>query len=110
MKSYVPFVGGYLSDGFDLILSSSVLIKNAVGATGLMLLLATVAVPIIKIVILIFGFKLTSAILEPIADSRISSFIFSVSKALNMLVACLLAVAFMYLLSVGVLMCTCNIF
>ena len=86
------------------------MIKNAFGATGLMLLLATVAVPIIKIVILIFGFKLTSAILEPIADSRISSFIFSVSKALNMLVACLLAVAFMYLLSVGVLMCTCNIF
>lgn len=110
MKSYIPFVGGYLSDGFDLILSSSVLIKNAIGATGLMLLLATVAVPIIKIVILIFGFKLTSAILEPIADSRISSFIFSVGKALNMLVACLLAVAFMYLLSVGILMCTCNIF
>lgn len=110
MKSYIPFVGGYLSDGFDLILSSSVLIKNAIGATGLLLLIATVALPIIKILILIFGFKLTSAILEPIADSRISSFIFSVGKALNMLVACLLAVSFMYLLSVGVLMCTCNIF
>ncbi|MBQ8749120.1 MAG: stage III sporulation protein AE [Clostridia bacterium] len=110
MKSYVPFVGGYLSDGFDLILSSSVLIKNAIGATGLILLLATIAMPIIKIVILLFGFKLTSAILEPITDSRISSFIFSVGKALNMLVACLLGVAFMYLLTVGILMCTCNLF
>lgn len=110
MKSYVPFVGGYLSDGFDLILSSSVLIKNAIGATGLILLLATIAMPIIKIVILLFGLKLTSAILEPITDSRISSFIFSVGKALNMLVACLLGVAFMYLLTVGILMCTCNLF
>lgn len=110
LKSYIPFVGGYLSDGFDLILSSSVLVKNAIGVTGLFLLFATIIYPIIKIVILSLGLKLTSAILEPISDSRIPSYIFSISKALNMLVACLLSVSFMYVLVVGLLMCACNIF
>lgn len=110
MKSYIPFVGGYLSDGFDLILSSSVLIKNCIGATGLFLLLASIILPIIKILILTLGLKLTSAILEPITDLRISTFIFSISKVLNMLIACILAVSFMYILSVGILMCTCNVF
>lgn len=108
--SYVPFVGGYLSQGFDLILGSSVLIKNAVGASGLFLIIATILIPIIKIVVMIFGFKLTSAILEPISDNRISNFIQSVSKTLGMLVACILSVAFMYMLTVGLLMCSCNVF
>ena len=109
VKSYVPIMGGYLSDGFDLILGSSMLIKNAVGATGLFLMIITIFAPIIKIAVLIFGFKLISAILEPIADSRISSFLFSVSKALTMLVACILGVAFMYFLTVGLVMVTCNV-
>ena len=110
VKSYIPIMGGYLSDGFDLILSSSVLIKNAIGATGLLLMMLTILAPIVKIVVLIFGFKLISAVLEPIADSRISSFLHSVSKALTMLVACILGVAFMYFLTVALIMCTCNVF
>ena len=110
VKSYVPIMGGYLSDGFDLILSSSVLIKNALGATGLFLMMLTVLAPIVKIAVLIFGFKLIAAVLEPIADSRISSFLHSVSKALTMLVACILGVAFMYFLTVALIMCTCNVF
>ena len=43
LKSYVPVLGGYLSDGINLIVASSVLIKNAVGATGLVLLFATIS-------------------------------------------------------------------
>ena len=93
-----------------MILSSSVLIKNAIGATGLLLMMLTILAPIVKIVVLIFGFKLISAVLEPIADSRISSFLHSVSKALTMLVACILGVAFMYFLTVALIMCTCNVF
>lgn len=110
VKSYVPYLGGYLSDGFDLLLSSSVIIKNAVGITGIILLIMTILAPLIKIIILMFGLKLVSAILEPIADKRISSFIYSVSKSLSMLLACILGVAFMYVLTIGLIMCTCNIF
>ena len=33
IKSYIPLVGGYLSDGFNLIMSSSILIKNALGVS-----------------------------------------------------------------------------
>ena len=33
IRSYIPILGGYLSEGFDVIMASSVLIKNAVGAS-----------------------------------------------------------------------------
>lgn len=110
IKSYIPYVGNYLSDGFDLILSSSVLIKNTVGGTALILMLCTIIVPIIKLFVFNIGLKLVGAILEPVSDSRISSFIFSVGKLMNMLIACILIVAFMYFLTIGILMCTCNLF
>ena len=110
IKSYIPLVGGHLSDGFSLILSSSMLIKNAVGVVGLLLLFATIMIPVIKIVIFSLGLKLTSAIIEPISDSRISNFVYTVSKSMNYLVATILAVSFMYLICVGLIICTSNAF
>ena len=109
VKSYVPYLGGYLSDGFDLLLSSSIIIKNAIGITGVVLLLITILSPLVNILIFMFGLKLVSAILEPIADSRISNFLHNVAKSLSMLIACIIGVAFMYLISIGLIMCTCNI-
>jgi stage III sporulation protein AE len=109
IKSYVPLMGGYLSEGMDLILTSSILIKNAVGVAGIFLIISTIFSPIIKIIVLSFGLKLTSSILEPISDKRISTFLFSISKNLNYLTCCILGVAFSYLITVGLIMCTGNI-
>lgn len=108
IRSYVPMVGGYLSEGFDVIMASSVLIKNAVGASGLILMFASVLSPIVQIVVFSLILKLASAILEPLTDSRISDFIYSVGKALTLLVVMILGVAFMYLITVGLIMCTAN--
>ena len=110
IKSYIPILGSYLSDGVSVILASSVLIKNAVGVSGLLLLFSVVFSPLIKIIIVILLLKLTSAILEPLGDAKISNFLFSVSKSLNMLVVCLLATSFMYLISLSLLMSCSNVF
>ena len=108
IRSYVPILGGYLSEGFDVIMASSVLIKNAIGASGLLLMFSTIISPIVKIVVFILVLKLAAAILEPLTDPRISDFIYSVSKSLSMLIVMILGVAFMYLITVGLIMCTAN--
>lgn len=108
MKSYIPLLGGYLSEGFDVIMVSSVLIKNAIGASGLFLMFSIVISPIIQIVVFSLVLKLAAAILEPLTDNRISDFIFSISKTLTFLVVLILGVAFMYLITVGLIMCTAN--
>lgn len=109
-KSYVPILGGYLSDGFDLILASSVLIKNSVGIAGLLLLICTIISPILQILAFSFGLKFVSAVIEPVTDERISSFLASVSKHVNMLIVSILAVAFMYFICVMLLIFTSNAF
>lgn len=110
MKSYLPFIGGYISDGLNLILTSSVLIKNAVGMAGLVLMFATVISPILQILIFKFGLMLVSSVLEPIADSRICNFLSGLAKSLSMLIATIVAVSFAYLITVGLIMCTSNVF
>lgn len=109
IKSYIPILGGYLSDGLNLIMASSVLIKNAVGAAGLVLLIASVLSPLVKILVFMLGLKLVAAITEPLCDGRISNFLSGVSKCLVMLVVCIIGVGFMYLVTAGLLMCLANV-
>ncbi len=110
IKNYVPIVGGYLSDGFNLIMSSSILIKNAVGVAGLFLLFATIIIPVVKIAIFSLGMKLSSAIIEPISDSRMTDFVYTVGKNMGFLVATILCVSFMYLIAIALIICTGNAF
>lgn len=109
VKSYIPLIGGYISDGFDLILYSSVIIKNAVGVVGVILLFLTILRPIVQILTLKFAMQLVSAILEPIGEKQISNFTSSCAKILVYPIVLMLAVAFMYLLSVGLIMTTANL-
>lgn len=110
IKSYIPILGSYLSDGVSLILASSMLIKNAIGATGLIILISTIFLPVIKIIIIMLLLKLTSSIIESLSDEKISNFLYSVSKSLNMIIVSLLAVGFMFLVSLSILMSCSNLF
>ncbi len=108
IKSYVPFLGNYLADGFNVIVASSVLIKNAIGFCGLIILFSVVIMPILHIAIFGLLLKLVASILEPLSDGKISNFLFGISKTLSMLIAILVGVSFMFLLIVGLVMCTAN--
>ncbi|MCQ2382512.1 MAG: stage III sporulation protein AE [Clostridia bacterium] len=109
VSGYVPIVGSYMSQGFDLIMASAVLIKNAVGLSGILLLLGIVLAPIVKIIVFSLALKLTAAITQPIGDTRVSDFLTTMNKSFGMLVACLLGVVFMYLVILALLIMTGNV-
>ena len=109
IKSYIPIMGGYLSDGFSLIMASSVLIKNAIGYSGLLIMFLTIVSPLLKIFLFKLGLNLVAGIIEPIADNRVTSFISQTAKSLSMLSSVILAFSFAYFVSVGLMMCTSNV-
>lgn len=110
MKTYIPIVGGYLSDGFNLLMASSVLIKNSVGVAGLLLVFLSIIYPVITILLYKWCLQLISSILEPLMDDKISTFLSGVSKTLNMLIASILCVALMYIISTALLLTSGNIY
>jgi len=109
IKSYVPIMGGYLSDGMDLILSSTLLIKNSLGLVGVLLIISTILSPLLEIIIFSLMLKLMSAILQPLGNSKTSNFLSSTSKSIIMLSSSLIAIGFMYLVSIGLVMTTTNV-
>jgi len=109
LKSYVPILGGYLSDGFNIVMASSVLIKNAIGGVGILLAMCVVIVPVAKIAVVSLGLKLTASILEPLTQSKIPNFLSQVSKNVNMLIIIIAGVGFMYIASIGILLVAVNL-
>ncbi len=109
IKSYVPIVGGYVSDGLSIIMASSALIKNAIGGVGLLILMFVVISPIINIALYMLSLKFIAGIIEPLGDSKTANFVSSVSKSLSLLIALLVAVSFMYLVLTGLIMCSANL-
>lgn len=108
MSSYVPILGGYLSDGFDLLSASLVLVKNAVGLTGVAVVLCVVLFPLIQLVVFMLGLRLTAAITEPIGDERTSSVMGSLADNMSLLVTALTGVGFMFFILLMLIIGSCN--
>ncbi len=68
----IPGVGSVISGIGELLLGSGILIKNCVGVTALVFLVAMALLPMIKILCLSLFYKLTSVAVEPVADKRIA--------------------------------------
>lgn len=109
LKSYIPIVGGYMSDGLFLVLAGCNLIKNAVGVCGLLLLFSSLIAPLIEIIVFMLALKLVSAVVEPLGDSKCAGLISGIAKNMQMMVALLVSVSFMYILLTGLVMCSANI-
>ena len=93
-RSHVD-LGGYLSEGFDIVMASGVLIKNALGLGVFVVLVLTVTVPIIKMVLFSAILKLTAGIIEPVGDPKISELIYNTASNINLLIACVAGVGFL---------------
>jgi len=108
LSSYVPVLGGYLSDGFDLLSTSLVLVKNAVGYTGALILICIVLFPLVKVVIFTLMLRLTSAIVEPIGDVRMSGLLHTVAGNMNLLITALAGVSFLFYILLMLFIGSCN--
>ena len=109
ISSYVPVMGGYLSQGMDLILASGVLIKNSIGLVGILIIISSILSPILEIVVFSLMLKAVSAVLQPLNNNRITDFLHATSKNITMLSTCIIVVGFMYFLSMGMCMATANV-
>lgn len=109
LKNYIPFLGGYVSEGFDFIYSCSVLIKNAIGVCSIIILIFKILLPVIVTIIISLSFKLLAVLTGLVGDGVFSNMFDDVSKAfsnfLSIIVGLFLIVfifVFLVILSVGV--------
>ena len=93
LSGYVPILGGYLSDGFDIISASCILIKNAVGLVAVIMLFTAILAPVAKLIVLSLCLKITASVTEPLG-ADMSGVMFKLSKSIGLLISAILGVAF----------------
>ena len=96
----IPIVGGFLSSGFDLAVAGSILIKNSLGSMSIFLMISVLFEPLILLVSVNILLRFTAAITQPFGDSRISDFLGETADNLHYCTAGLLFTAFMYFLTI----------
>ncbi len=101
----VPMVGGFLSGGMDLIVAGSVLIKNALGAFAVFLLAGTVAKPVLLFGVIQLFLRLSAAVTEPVGG-KIPALLSRLAGDFGYFVAAMLCVAFLYFLTLLLLVCS----
>lgn len=106
IKNYIPMLGGYISDGFEVARVGSLIIKNAIGFSGIILIIITILSPIILIGVLQLSLKLVAGLIEPLSDDRASNLLSAVCKSLSLLMVVVIGVALMYFIIMFLLMCS----
>lgn len=106
IKNYVPILGGYISEGFELVKAGSMIVKNAIGFVGSLVILFISLLPILSIAICELGLKLISGILEPVGATKTANLLDSISGSLKLLSAIVIGVAVMYFLTIYLITCT----
>ncbi len=101
----VPLVGNFLSGGMDVVIAGSVLIKNAIGSFALFMLAGSVLKPLLLFAAFQLFLRLSAAATEPVGG-KISSFLTSVAKDSGYFLAALLCIAFLYFLTLVLLICS----
>ena len=107
-KSYIPILGGYLADGFDIVVASTSLIKNAFGAVTMLTLLFTIIKPLVGVLCVNLGLQAVAAISEPIVDDKYVKILGGMSKTLTFLAVLIIAVAFMFCILILIAICCAN--
>lgn len=108
VSNSIPIVGGLIKDGFDLIRCGSVLIKNAVGLSSVVVLFFIVLTPVLKIAALSILLKLVSAVTETVSDEKISSICGNVAKSLTYFAVSVLICGFMFFITFLLMIFTAN--
>ena len=92
-----------------VMIGSGILIKNAIGVGGMLVLVMAVSMPILKMSVFVLGYKFTEALLQPIADKRMLRGIASVSEGGRILISTVLTVIALFLLTIAIIAVSTNV-
>ena len=102
VSTFIPVVGKIMGDTVDSVIGCSNILKNSVGIIGVIIIIGIVLIPIIKMGILWFSFRLTSSVCEIVADGKIVKLIDQISDSYKILMAILISVSVMFIIGITI--------
>ncbi len=107
--SMIPGVGQGASAVTQLLLSSGMLIKNTMGMAAVVILLVMIAVPVMKLAILMVLYQCVAAVMEPVCDKRLVACVAAAGKGHKILLKIVATAVLMLILTVALVCAGTNV-
>lgn len=105
----IPGVGAGAGAVTRLVMGSGVLIKNTIGAAGVVVLAVLVLVPMLKLVVLMVLYQVVAAVLQPVCDKRIVSCISEMAEGHKLLLGIASAAILLFVITIAVVCASSNV-
>ncbi|WP_018084980.1 stage III sporulation protein AE [Desulfurispora thermophila] len=107
--AFVPVVGGMFADVLETLVSTVLWMKNAVGIAGVVVILAMVLLPLLKVLALYIIYRLSGALLQPLGDGRVVDCLSELAGSLLLVFAALSTVCLMFFFAVAAVVALGNL-
>ncbi|MGB4508388.1 MAG: stage III sporulation protein AE [Syntrophomonadaceae bacterium] len=98
----IPLVGKMFSDTIEVAAGYVVMIKQALGIFGVIIILGIVLFPLLKVAAIALIYRIAAAVAEPLGDSRTSAILEMMSAHLFLMLAAVAAVALMFFIMIAI--------
>lgn len=102
----IPGVGDIFGGVAESVLGAGVLLKNAIGVAGVVVIVAICAVPIIKLAVMALIYKVSSAAVQPISDKRMIKCVSASADASLFLLQTVLVGAVLFVITITIVAAT----
>ncbi len=109
VSSGIPVVGKILGDVVDSVLGCGIILKNAVGLVGIIVIIGICILPILKLSMLTISYQLVSSVSGVIADDKIVKLLEQIADIFKILLAILCSISFMVIIGTALLLKMSNI-
>lgn len=99
----IPIVGKMVGDTVEVAAGYVVMLKDALGIFGVLIILGIIIFPLLKIAALALIYKLVGAIVEPMGDAKTAAILEVMSTHLMMLLAATASVGFMFFIMITII-------
>ena len=100
VSSFIPVVGKILGDAVETVMGCSIILKNALGVVGVIIIIGICLTPIVKLLTLMTMYYLCSALCQPIADAKIIKLLSHIGDTYKLFLAILCSVSVMLIIAI----------
>ena len=107
--SAIPGIGSGLNSAMTMVIGSAVVIKNSIGAVGILVLIVIIVPPVIEITAVVLTYLLAGIMIQPISDKRITGAMDAVIQSGKLMLSMIFTMALLFILSVALIAFSTNV-
>lgn len=107
--NFIPVVGRLFTDASETVIGATLLVKNAIGLVGVIMLVFFCAFPAVKIMTLTMIYYVSSAVMQPLGDSPIVKCLRTIGKSMMYVFASMAAVGLLFFLAITIIITASNV-